>query len=440
MFKIRRQRIMDYVHDIDIVHNLSKKKYEDYKLEKLQELISSSVINVPYYRNLYELGGYSFSQSSELSFYRDLPVLTKKLLRSQIQSFISDDQDLKYASTMTSGSTGASTRFLVAATAAERWYASKIWHRGCFGVSLGDPCLWIWGRLPPTTGVVNKFRNSTSNFIRNEYRLSAFSINEELIYNFLSIVQDRKIKIIYSYTSALYQIVKMMREHNYKIKSKLKLIVCTAELLDEDTRKYLEKFFGCPVVSEYGGAEFGIVATENINKKYIVHRQSLDLFLNKELKEDYSNIIVTDYHNYKMPLIKYDTGDLAFIGSNSKNDTLTAPFDRIAGRVYSSFRLEDGTVVHGEVINYAIKSLFLNTSLTSSEHRFHQYDEKNFKLTLQRKYCLSHSRKQIIGLVSDKLSELSPSFKSANIVLELLDEIPTTTSGKRIYITSDLEL
>mgnify|MGYP006076936219 CR=1 FL=1 len=441
-FRIRGQLIMKYVEEIDYIHNLSQSRKENYRQEKITELVQYSTEHVEYYKTQLLKSEYSFSRYSEIDFYNWLPVLTKNYMRKNLSAFISADKDISFSETMTSGSTGASTKFLVAPQSAERWYAAKIWHRHQFGVELGDPCLWIWGRMPRNPQLINRLRASLSDLLRYEYRISAFDINVQTAKEFCGLITNKKIKVIYAYTSALINLVNVAKKNNFRLKSYLKLIVCTAELLDDDQRYILQQFFGCPVVSEYGGAEFGIVATEGFENKFKLHSQSLDLLLGATGDQNYRNIIITNYHNFKMPLLKYDTGDLAFSRNFNEDGNLLEdpPFERIAGRVYSSFKLLDGTIVHGEVINYAVKSVFLENSMQSSEHQFHQYSENHFKLTLVDSYVDVYDKDRLKQIFIDKLSLLSPSFAEIILDIEIVDHIPLTTGGKRIYITSDVHI
>ena len=267
VFRLRGQQIMKYVDEIDSFRNLTRCQQEEYRQEKISKLLRYSAINIDYYKNELDKSGYSFSRYSEMDFYNWLPVLTKKYIRENLFAFISDDKRIRFSETMTSGSTGASTKFFVASQSAERWYAAKIWHRHQFGVELGDPCLWVWGRMPQSPRITSKVRLSISNFVRSEYRISAFNINIQTAREFSDLITSKRIRVIYAYTSALMSLLNVVKKNNFRFRSHLKVIVCTAEVLDEEQRVILQEFFDCPVVSEYGGAEFGIVATEGPEKK-----------------------------------------------------------------------------------------------------------------------------------------------------------------------------
>ncbi|MEW9834481.1 hypothetical protein [Mesorhizobium marinum] len=111
----------------------------------------------------------------------------------------------------------------------------------------------------------------------------------------------------------------------------------SGEVLDQRKRRIISDVFGCRVINRYGLAEFGIIAYELHDR-----RGALDL-LDSECwaetrpgdGEEPGRLIVTGLRNRLMPLIRYDTGDLASI---SRVDGVPV-LENLVGRVHDTIEV-----------------------------------------------------------------------------------------------------
>jgi len=115
--------------------------------------------------------------------------------------------------------------------------------------------------------------------------------------------------------------------------------VTTGETLLESRRAMLQDCYGAPVYNRYGLREIsGYIAQEckarnglHINVEHVM----LEIVENGEPVGDgkTGKIVITDLHNYVMPLIRYDTGDIGAISTQPCSCGITWPLlQNVQGR------------------------------------------------------------------------------------------------------------
>jgi phenylacetate-CoA ligase len=123
-------------------------------------------------------------------------------------------------------------------------------------------------------------------------------------------------------------------------------VITTAEMLDTPTRKLLKKAFQAEVFDFYGLTEMGLVGWEcGHHSGYHLSEDSLFIeFLPEEEGSSKSRLVMTNLDLFGMPLIRYETGDVAVAGSGSPcacGRTLRV-LDRVEGRSIDCIELHNG--------------------------------------------------------------------------------------------------
>jgi phenylacetate-CoA ligase len=132
-------------------------------------------------------------------------------------------------------------------------------------------------------------------------------------------------------------------------KPRLKAVITTYDLLDPATRRYLKESYGCEVYEVYAMAETSCdVAWEcpmhrglHINSDYLVVEILKPNTDEPAATNEVGEVVVTDLHNYVMPLIRYRTGDMARLEDincdcGRKLPRLTRIEGRLDGAIWSS--------------------------------------------------------------------------------------------------------
>ncbi len=129
----------------------------------------------------------------------------------------------------------------------------------------------------------------------------------------------------------------------------LRLIRTISESLSPRVRAEAESAFGVKVQDNYSSQEAGIIAIEcPVSRLYHVMSDNLIV---EVLRDDgtpcgegeIGRIIVTDLHNFAMPLIRYAIGDYAEVGPHCSCGRGLPTLKRIMGRERNLVRLPDGT-------------------------------------------------------------------------------------------------
>jgi Coenzyme F390 synthetase len=125
-------------------------------------------------------------------------------------------------------------------------------------------------------------------------------------------------------------------------------------MLLENERKVIESVFGAPVTNRYGCEEVGLIASE-----CEIHQ---GLHLNAEhvlvefIREDGApaapgeegSIVLTDFMNRGMPLIRYAVGDMGVPSDRKCECGRGLPLmERLTGRTADSLKRRDGSRVAG---------------------------------------------------------------------------------------------
>lgn len=381
---IKGQKIYDYMKGLDSYYKADFKSQEEYKLESLKKLLTHCQRNVPYYTGLFKRIDFNPSEVECLDDLKSLPVLTKDIVRENFQDFISTDIDSNYVTNSTSGSTGINLSLMISSQASERWYASKLYWRNSHGVNVGEKILWVWGRK---IGSRNRVMTFLKKHLEGEYKFSAFSLSQSQANEIATTINRKYIRMIYGYTSAVYHLATFLEGKGCSFPS-LKLIVVTAEGITDSQRMLIEKVFQCKVISEYGAAEMGILSYEcSVGNRHEVGFNNIIELEKPHDRNNYNSIIVTDLFNYKMPLLRYNSGDLTSTRDWVEcecgiNSWVIGP---IQGRKYDMIRLNDGKIVHGEAINYIVKHTYMPKYI-GILHTFIQEDINRFMLKIYSNY------------------------------------------------------
>jgi phenylacetate-CoA ligase len=269
-------------------------------------------------------------------------------------------------------------------------------------------------------------------WIQNEVLLDPSKLNNDKLDVFLDTIKRNNIEFYIGYPSVLNQLALHAKEN--KVSLSFKGIISTGEPLTEHLRKTISSQFNCNVLSRYSSLELGVIAHEC--EYHTLHVNGANLFVevlgidsDEPIKNgEIGRIIVTDYNNYAMPLIRYDTGDLGSIEQSSCK----------CGRKGNVIRKLQGRKVDfiidadGNKFSFA----FLNTLIWPyhdkiSHYQFLQNEAHIIKLFLQ----LSSSDATFIdNLKFDIISNLS---QNTIFDVETVEEIPPMASGKKPFVINN---
>lgn len=198
-----------------------------------------------------------------------------------------------------------------------------------------------------------------------------------------------------------------------------------AERLELNAKAMLKKVFGCPVVSRYSNNENGLLAQQPVDGDHFIlntaHYFFETLSLDSDVPATYgepARLILTDFYNYAMPMIRYDTEDIVIVKKQnngySERDILAVISGRKADTIYDT---------RGNKISAHHVALQFRIYDRAPEYQFVQDAMKKYTVRLEG----------VQGVYNDE--DIIKTFKAmvgtdAHIKIEHVAQIPRLSSGK----------
>ncbi len=208
----------------------------------------------------------------------------------------------------------------------------------------------------------------------------------------------------------------------------LRGIAATAEVLLPNHRHLIERAFGCSVFDRYGLAEGTGYVAQECDMHHGLHVNGA-LVVTEVVKDgevcgpgETGRLIITNLHNYGMPFIRYDTGDLATVGDECPCRRAFSVLARIEGRYPQWVLTETGPVAWTNFIDA------LQTTNFSSIEEYQFVQSKIGELTLLVAPKSALSTAQVQQLMK-RLNTVRP-FVKVNV--EAVDSIRPSASGKHV--------
>lgn len=308
------------------IQKLNETDLDTLQKNKLEKLISHSVSNIPYYKNL--------RGKTNLSI-KDFPIITKEIIRLNLDDMLwhptIKDQLVCEKSSGSSGVQG-----MVYMSKKEQ---SKI-------MAL-QTLMWEWagykiGKEILQTGMTKNrstIKTLKDLLLRVDYQV-AFGLSEQEIRDILIKHTDKKNILLGGYASSLYLFAQTAIKHNMK-NIRFEAVISWGDKMFDHYRSTIESCFNCKVYDIYGSTEgFVISGQKDLDYHYVftphVYLEILDKNGNEVKDGEIGHVVVTSLDAYEMPLIRYKLGDLAIKlpkQSYPKNRSLQLPLlQKIVGR------------------------------------------------------------------------------------------------------------
>ncbi len=315
----------------------------EYQFNKLHILLCSAYEGIPYYKTLFDSVNFNpMTDFKTLDDMQKIPILPKEQARALGKTQLTNPDFLENAMTFrTSGSSGNPFEVFVHPN---HWIIEQgvVWRH------------WAWGgyKFRDKMAIVRSFvpKNNAQlykkEYSRNFIYFSPFHLNDENMEAYLKKMITEKVVILRGYPSSLVTLAQFVLRTKHPIPN-IKLALVASELLSDADRDTIESAFKTKVSNHYGLAE-QIVMMGDCEKHEGLHNYDEYGYL-ELLDTDQPNIkriIGTNLNNLTMPLIRYDTGDLAEIASQPCSCGRTLPtIKNIIGRSDAAILTEEGYTI-----------------------------------------------------------------------------------------------
>ncbi len=239
----------------------------------------------------------------------------------------------------------------------------------------------------------------------------------------LDFLVDRRPQYFAAYPNVHRELATLARAR--RVGLQFELLFSFGGAVSEDTRELCRSTFQSEIADTYGCLEIGHIAAQcpDCGEYHISAENCFVEIIGDSgapaLPGETGRVIVTSLRNYAMPLIRYQLGDLAEVGTRSPACGRGLPtLRRILGRDRNIFRFRDGTRVYPTV------------------RRFYQFlDAKQFQVVqtdfehVEIRYVPEKSARpaDLVGLTERLRGALH---QQVNVTLRPVDAIERSPSGK----------
>lgn len=425
--KVRKRRTLEYEHRLIESQWLPEEDIQSIQWQELQKLLVHSEKECPYWQKAFEATGLHARDIVSYEQFRSLPLTTKPIIRKNYNDLIARSYRGRTWQKSTGGSTGTPLHFEYTPES-DQW-RQAVTRRGYAwaGATGGVKQAYIWGASLNKVPLLQRLKQSLHHMILRHRYFNSFSCDQESMLRWLKEIENFKPKVIIGYTNPLYTFAKFINSQPSAARIQPDSIITAAENLFGHQREEIEKALHAPIFHSYGSREFMLIAME-CEKHEGMHISAENLFV-EILREDGTpaapgeegRVVITDLHNYGMPFIRYDIGDLAVWSGNACSCGRGLPMlEKISGRILDIIRTPDGKNVPGEFFPHLMKDF-------KEIKQFQVIQEELDKLTVKL-VTLDGMSEESLGRIEKHVTEIMGGNCSINY--EFVDDIPLTQTGK----------
>ncbi|MFX1519741.1 MAG: phenylacetate--CoA ligase family protein [Promethearchaeota archaeon] len=431
--KVKGNSFNDQYNQITCI--MSEKVLVNFNITQLKEILTHSYKNVLFYfhrlksANIINSDGYV-----NLGEFNRIPLLKKDNVRNHRDKLTSKDiLRRKWRYNKTSGSIGEPLK-VIQDNLEKKWKnaTQRYYYEHLIGIDEIAAKKIMFSYLEGLFENNIRFRQKANHWLKNAKYLDVFRMKETDMEHYIKKINSEKPDLIECVPSILFELSRYI-ERKGKAIYQPKVIVCTSEKLHEHMRETIENVFGTKLYDFYGSRECHALAGEC--KAGLLHIFTFNNHIevlneqNHPVKEgEIGKVVVTPLHNYAMPLIRYEIGDMAILGpKRCKCGSSLPTLKEVVGRSRDFFIKDDGTLIPaGMIFIYLFK-------LREWIKAFQVVQEDYLKIRIS---VVPHGSINDVEKreIEQKIKEVMGT--DCYIIWEIVDEIPRSQRGKYFYIKS----
>ena len=408
---------------------------QEYQDNKLKQLITHAYKYVPYYRKIFRDKNLTPEDIKEQEDLQKLPLLTKDIIRKNFHELISTKHPkntLKLGHT--SGTTGSPLEVLWDRNV-DILHNVAIWrHRIWAGFQFGDRYATLLGRI------IVPIKQQQPPFYRinkpwNQYVFSSFHLSDENLQYYFDEFERNDIKFMEAYPSTAYILARYLQQHN--LHYDMKAIVTSSETLLPIQREVIKERFGCKVFDYYGMAERAMFSGEC--EKHSGHHLHMEYGITEILDDSNEvvadgkcgKLVLTGLHNYGMPLIRYEIGDVSAFKRERCTCGRNLPLlESVATKAEDIVVTSDGRLISSSVLTHPFKPMH---NIIKSQIIQEDYDRLVIKIVTGSDYS-NNDTEILITAMQQRVGE------RMNISVDFVTDIPLSLNGKYRWVISKVPL
>jgi phenylacetate-CoA ligase len=400
----------------------SRDRIREFQWAELQKLLAHVFTSVPFYQRKYAAAGLRLEDIRSLEDFSLLPPLTREEVNTHREELCSSAYTGRLLSHATGGSSGVPTRFYITPESYDWRSAASARAYSWSGCRVGERALYLWGAAIGKLPRGKAWKTAAYRWFRRELIFSTFQQSDELWAEILEATRRFRPDYIVGYVASLEQFGQYLRANNLQLPG-IKGVVAAAEPVFEHTRELVRDAYRAPLFNTYGSREFMSIAAEcDRHQGLHIHSENILLETERPAEEGPSEFRVTDLHNYGMPFVRYEIGDMGQLSHRVCACGRGLPLlENIEGRVLDALRTRDGRVVPGELFPHLMKDI-----VEVKEFQVEQKRLEEISVYVVLSAPLSEASSRTIG------SEMAKAFgDGTTVAIHPVESIPKRASGKR---------
>lgn len=418
----------------------SIERIRTWQTQQVRAMLEYCERRVPYYRSLFGRVGFDPRTVHDVTDIQGLPPLTKNIIRRHVEDLFAEGvsrSDIKKGST--GGSTGEPTPYYLSRDEAA-WMDATF--RRCFswvGAKWGDRLLKIgagptWSSHSIRSQIVKWFNEK----VKNIYSMPVPSFDDSSIDDCLGAIEKIQPTILYGYPAAFEMISRRMVRTGHRLPF-VRVVWTSSETLFPHQRDVIREAFGLEVFDGYGtgDAPIAMECSAHDGLHLFQHTKLIEV-VDKDGKQvgpgQMGRVLVTQFHNFAWPCVRYDTGDIAELapdGAECPCGVRLPKIRRVMGRIGDTLLTPDGKVIPAGGIPY-----FNVFGIVASKIRCYQIlQEKREEVVIRvvkgedyDQTTEDHIRRELSAILGNRVK----------ISFQIVDDIPLTRSRKRRLVVSAL--
>ena len=341
-----------YWRTLEKTQYYSRQQLEEIQWQRLQDIWKFVWKHNNFYKKRFTDAGLTEQSLKSPADIAKLPLLTKKDIRLNTASMISDGFcKEKLIHFKTGGSTGKAIDVYMTEECSELRNACARRHDRWTGWEPGEPIGAAWGnpKLPKTV----KEKLIDTPLVQPYIYLDTMAVSGASVQEFAHAWSQVQPTLLYGHAHSLFVLAQYIKKVGCK-EIQPKGILSTSMMLLSHERALIEKVFACKVTDRYGCEEVSLIGSEC--EQHDGMHMNIEHLVIEFIKDDGTvaqpgepgNIVVTDLMNFAMPFVRYKVEDVGMSMDKMCSCGRGLPLmGKVAGRVADFLIKQDGTRVAG---------------------------------------------------------------------------------------------
>ncbi len=328
------------------------------QLERLRRHLEWAYREVPYYRQVLDEHELPPHRVQTFDDFARVPLLTKDILRERLADLQPRTPLRGVQRLSTGGSTGAPVTVLVDRERAAFTDAARLRAHRWFDADMGAREIVLWGS-PIELGRQDRLR-SARDWLLNSRLLSAFDLGESGLARYAAAVRAYRPQKLYGYASALALLAGYLaRTGGLPRRDAPRAVFTTAEPLYDFQRAAITAAFHCPVATEYGCRDGGLVALECPSGSLHIAAEGMHVEVLPGAPGDAGGeLVLTNLASYALPIVRYRSGDVGALDPTPCPCGRGLPrLARVEGRRTDFLVTPSGKLMHALSVIYVLREI-----------------------------------------------------------------------------------